>query len=40
MEYGFTDLGEAITGTDENGDALGISDLSTHQLTLGLAYDF
>ena len=35
FEYGFTDLGEAITGTDENGDALGISDLSTQQLTLG-----
>ena len=40
FEYGFTDLGEAITGTDENGDALGISDLSTQKLTLGLTYDF
>jgi opacity protein-like surface antigen len=40
FEYGFTDLGEAVTGTDDNGDALGITDLSTQQLTLGLTYDF
>jgi opacity protein-like surface antigen len=40
FEYGFTDLGEAVTGTDENGDALGITDLNTQQLTLGLTYDF
>lgn len=40
LEYGFLDLGEALTETDENGDALGWNDLTTERLTLGVDYRF
>lgn len=40
LEYGLIDLGEALTATDENGDALGFSDLVTEQLSLGLYFRF
>jgi len=40
LAYGLIDLGEALTDTDENGDALGFSDLVTEQLSLGLYFRF
>ena len=40
FEYGYIDIGEAVTGTDDNGDALGFTDLGSQQFTLGLIYSF
>lgn len=40
LEYGLLSLGDALTETDANGDALGVSDLMLEQLTLGLDYRF
>ncbi|MCH9693592.1 MAG: porin family protein [Gammaproteobacteria bacterium] len=40
LSYGFIDLGQAATGTDANGDALGVDDLSSQQLQLGLDFAF
>ena len=40
FEYGYIDIGETVTGTDENGDALGFTDLGNQQLSLGLMYRF
>ena len=40
LEYGLLDLGEAQTGTDDNGDALGWNDFKTEQLSLGIDYRF
>lgn len=40
LEYGFLDLGDAATGTDDENDALVYSDLSAQSLLLGLDYSF
>jgi len=40
LEYGLLDLGEALTETDDNGEALGWNDLTTEQLSLGIDYRF
>lgn len=40
LSYGFTDLGEALTGTDAGGDALGVRDFTSQQLQLGLDFEF
>ncbi len=40
LEYGLIDLGEALTETDEFGDAIGFSDLLSEQLLIGIDYRF
>jgi opacity protein-like surface antigen len=40
FEYGFLDLGEALTETTGGGDALGWSDLSAQSISLGIDYRF
>jgi len=40
LEYGVIDFGEALTETDENGDALGFDDLLSEQLSLGVSFRF
>jgi opacity protein-like surface antigen len=40
LSYGLMDLGEALTETDDGGDALGFDDLSSQQWQLGLEFEF
>jgi opacity protein-like surface antigen len=40
LEFSFIDLGDAVTATDENNDAIYFSDLSSQRLLLGLHYRF
>jgi opacity protein-like surface antigen len=40
LEFGFVDLGDAVTAIDENNDAVEFSDLSSQRLLLGLNYRF
>lgn len=40
LEYGFVDLGQALTETNDNGDALGFDDLATEQLSFGVEFRF
>jgi opacity protein-like surface antigen len=40
FEYGFMNLGEALTETDGAGDALGFSDVSAQSISLGIDYRF
>ena len=40
FSYGLMDMGEAVTGTDAGGDALGFDDLSSQQWKLGLDFEF
>jgi opacity protein-like surface antigen len=40
MEYGFIDLGDAVTGIDASNDAITYSKLTAQQLLLGLNYEF
>lgn len=40
LEYGYWSLGDAMTATDENGDAIRFTDLASEQASLGLEYRF
>ena len=40
LEYGFLDIGEALTETDSGGDALGWGDLTAESISLGIDYRF
>jgi opacity protein-like surface antigen len=40
MAYGYTDLGEAVTGTNAGGDALAFDDLISQQVQIGLELRF
>lgn len=40
LEYGYLSLGDALTATDENGDAIRFTDLASEQASLGLEYRF
>jgi len=40
LSYGLMDLGDALTETDDGGDALGFDDLSSQQWQLGLGFEF
>lgn len=40
LEYGLIDIGDALTETDEFGDAIGYSDLLSEQLLIGIDYRF
>ncbi|MEM7613079.1 MAG: outer membrane beta-barrel protein [Pseudomonadota bacterium] len=40
LEYGFSFLNDAGTDFDEEGDAIGISDITTQQLSFGIEYRF
>ncbi len=40
VELGYLDLGETVTGTNADGDAIGFTGLSAEQLTLGFDYRF
>lgn len=40
LEYGYLSLGDALTATDENGDAIRFTDLASEQASLGVEYRF